>query len=175
MRVAVALLLALGVTSPASAQRRAPAYELIIASGMVIDGTGTPGYRADIAINNGRIVRVSRSKSLDPTDAVRVIDARGKTVTPGFIDLHTHSDNALLSDGTAQSKVRQGVTLDMIGESGSVAPRDPNGGGGSLHIHDALQAGDVVRVRGPRNNFALAESPATCSSLEASASPRSST
>ena len=56
--------------------------------------------------------------------AKREIDARGLTVAPGFIDLHTHSDQSLLGDGNAESKVRQGVTVDVIGESTSVAPRD---------------------------------------------------
>ena len=52
------------------------------------------------------------------------IDAKGLVVAPGFIDLHTHSDQSLLTDGNAESKVRQGVTVDVIGESTSVAPRD---------------------------------------------------
>src|SRR5439155_19168171 len=61
---------------------------------------------------------------LPATTATRAIDARGLVVAPGFIDLHTHSDIPLLVDGTAQSKVRQGVTIDVLGESTSVAPRD---------------------------------------------------
>ena len=56
--------------------------------------------------------------------ASRIVDATGRVVAPGFIDLHTHSDISLLADGTAQSKVRQGVTLDIMGETTSVAPRD---------------------------------------------------
>ena len=58
------------------------------------------------------------------TTTARAIDARGLVVAPGFIDLHTHSDIPLLVDGTAQSKVRQGVTTEVLGESTSVAPRD---------------------------------------------------
>ena len=61
---------------------------------------------------------------LTDTKAAREIDARGLVVAPGFIDLHTHSDQPLLNDGNADSNVRQGVTVDVIGESTSVAPRD---------------------------------------------------
>src|SRR5215216_5415842 len=69
--------------------------------------------------DDGRIARIGR---VDPSDAARTIDADGRVVCPGFIDMHTHSDVPLLKDGDAQSKVRQGVTLDVIGESTTVAP-----------------------------------------------------
>lgn len=96
-------------------------YDLLIRGGRIVDGTGNPWYHGDVAIRGDRIVAVGR---LADADATRVIDATGLVVAPGFIDLHTHSDFALLSDGTAQSKVRQGVTLDITGESSSAAPRD---------------------------------------------------
>lgn len=98
-----------------------PAYDLLIRGGHVVDGTGNPWFAADVGIQNDRIVTVGR---LPAATAKRVIDARGLVVAPGFIDLHTHSDASLLNDGNAESKVRQGVTLDVIGESTSVAPRD---------------------------------------------------
>jgi N-acyl-D-aspartate/D-glutamate deacylase len=84
-----------------------------------VDGTGNPWYAADVAIRDGRVVAVGR---VDSRNAAAVVDAAGKIVAPGFIDLHTHSDIPLLVDGTAQSKVRQGVTLDVLGESASIAP-----------------------------------------------------
>ena len=96
-------------------------YDILIRGGRVIDGSGNPWFRADVAIEDDRIAAVGR---LGDVRAGRVIDATGLVVAPGFIDLHTHSDMVLLDDGTGQSKVRQGVTLDVIGESTSVAPRD---------------------------------------------------
>ena len=98
-----------------------PTYDVLIRGGGIVDGTGNPWFRADVAIDGDRIVAVG---TLGDVRAARVIDATGLFVTPGFIDLHTHSDMPLLVDGTAQSKVRQGVTLDVIGKSTSVAPRD---------------------------------------------------
>lgn len=96
-------------------------YDVVIRGGQLIDGTGRPRETGDLAIANGRVVALGR---VPDATAARVIDARGLIVAPGFIDLHTHSDLSLLADGTAQSKVRQGVTLEVLGESTSVAPRD---------------------------------------------------
>jgi N-acyl-D-aspartate/D-glutamate deacylase len=87
----------------------------------VLDGTGSPAARADVGIRGDRIVEVGQ---VSAQNARRTIDAAGLMVAPGFIDLHTHSESPLLADGTAQSKVRQGVTLDITGESSSPAPRD---------------------------------------------------
>ncbi len=98
-----------------------PAYDVLIRGGRIIDGTGNPWFSGDVAIKGGRIVAVGH---LANATATRTIDATGLVVTPGFIDLHTHSDLTLLADGNAESKVRDGVTLDVIGESTSVAPRD---------------------------------------------------
>lgn len=94
-------------------------FDVLIRDGRLLDGTGNPWYGADLAVKDGRIAAIGR---LEPTSARRVIHADGRTVAPGFIDLHTHSDIPLLLDGTAQSKVRQGVTLEVIGESATVAP-----------------------------------------------------
>src|SRR5205085_2083764 len=100
------------------AQKAAP-YDVIIRNGHVIDGSGAPWVNADVAIRGERIVAVGRN--LKGT-ARRTIDAHGLPVTPGFIDMHTHSDTSLLVDGNAESKIRQGVTTEILGESGSVAP-----------------------------------------------------
>jgi dihydroorotase/N-acyl-D-amino-acid deacylase len=96
-------------------------YDVLIRGGRIIDGTGNPWFQGDVAIKDGRIISVGH---LANATATRVIDATGLVVTPGFIDLHTHSDLSLLADGNGESKVRDGVTLDVIGESTSVAPRD---------------------------------------------------
>jgi N-acyl-D-aspartate/D-glutamate deacylase len=98
-----------------------PAYDLIVRGGHVVDGSGNPWFAADVGIRGDRITAVGQ---LTGAGAKRELDARGLVVAPGFIDLHTHSDQPLLNDGNAESKVRQGVTLDVIGESTSVAPRD---------------------------------------------------
>ncbi len=100
---------------------QAPAFDVIIRGGQMLDGTGAAAVRADVGIQGGRIAAVGL---LAGQTARQVIDATGLVVAPGFIDLHTHSEMPLLADGTAQSKVRQGVTLDITGESTSAAPRD---------------------------------------------------
>ncbi|MEP6898018.1 MAG: D-aminoacylase [Rhodanobacter sp.] len=85
----------------------------------MIDGTGSPGYAADIAIKEGRIAAIGR---LGHVDATQTIDAHGMVVTPGFIDMLDQSGQALLVDGHAQSKIHQGVTTLITGEGESVAP-----------------------------------------------------
>ena len=96
-----------------------PAYDVLIRGGRIVDGTGNPWFTGNVAVKDGRISAVGR---LTGATAARTIDATGLVVAPGFIDLHTHSDIPLLSDGTAQSKVREGVTLDVIAEGSSMGP-----------------------------------------------------
>jgi dihydroorotase/N-acyl-D-amino-acid deacylase len=91
-------------------------WDVLLRGGTVVDGTGSPGYRADVAVSGDRIVRVSRT-ALDPARAARVIDATGKVVSPGFVDLHTHLDPILRLPG-AESHVRQGVTTALGGPDG---------------------------------------------------------
>jgi N-acyl-D-amino-acid deacylase len=92
-------------------------FDLLIRGGTVVDGTGAPGFRADVAVRGDRIVRVSR-EPIDPAGAARVIEAAGKVVAPGFIDLHAHLDPLLQLPG-AESHVRQGVTTALGGPDGS--------------------------------------------------------
>lgn len=96
-------------------------YDLLIKGGRILDGTGNPWYLGDVGIVKDKIVAIGK---LEAAHATRVINANGMIVAPGFIDLHTHSDMPLLADGKAEAKVRDGVTLDVIGEGSSVAPRD---------------------------------------------------
>jgi len=94
-------------------------YDIVIRGGRLIDGTGNPSFLADVAIQDGRIARIGK---LGAVKAKRVIDAKGLVVSPGFIDIHNHSDYTIITDGNAQSMVRQGVTSMILGEGGSVAP-----------------------------------------------------
>jgi N-acyl-D-aspartate/D-glutamate deacylase len=97
--------------------------DLLIRGGHLIDGTGAPGRDADVSVQSGRVVAVER-RSTRP--AHRVIDARGLVVAPGFIDIHTHSDFTLPLNPRAESKIRQGVTLEVVGNCGfSAAPVRP--------------------------------------------------
>ena len=98
-------------------------YDLIISGGSVIDGTGAEGKRADIAVSNGRIARIG---DLSGDSAAQRIDASGKVVTPGFVDLHTHLDAQVGWDPLMSSSSYHGVTTAMIGNCGvTFAPCSP--------------------------------------------------
>ena len=117
--------------------RQAPKYDLLIAGGQVLDGTGAPAVRADVAIKDGRIAAVGR---LGRKEAREVIDAAGLVVAPGFIDVHTHADNITETPG-ADNFVRMGVTTVIAGNCGSSA----------LDIGEAL---GKVKQLGAAVNFA---------------------
>jgi len=91
-------------------------YDIIIKNGRVIDGTGNPWMKSDLGILDGRILSIGE---LDISHANHIIDASGLIVTPGFIDIHTHSDLTLLINPKAESKVRQGVTTEVLGNCGT--------------------------------------------------------
>jgi N-acyl-D-amino-acid deacylase len=100
-------------------------YDLLILGGTVIDGTRSPRFAADVAVEDGRIVAVG---NLEGATAQRTIDATGKIVAPGFIDSHTHDDSAVLADPTMVCKISQGVTTVVTGNCGiSIAPLKPEG------------------------------------------------
>ena len=94
-------------------------FDIVIHGGRLIDGTGNPWFYGDVAIKDGKIASIGK---INPEAGKRAISAKGYVVTPGYIDMHTHSDQPVVADGNAESKVRQGVTLDIIGESQTVAP-----------------------------------------------------
>jgi dihydroorotase/N-acyl-D-amino-acid deacylase len=105
-------LLALGFTIGCAQQRGsvspADRVDLLITGGTIIDGTGAASFTGDVAVRDGRIVSVSR-RPLSPTTAERVIDASGRVVAPGFIDLHVHAER-LLEHPESENYLRQGVT-----------------------------------------------------------------
>lgn len=111
----IAVVLLLAVAAPAAQPQ--PPYDLVIAGGQLIDGSGTPARRADVAIKEGRIAAIGR---LDPADGKDVIDAAGLVVAPGFIDVHTHADNPF-DRPEAENFVRMGVTTIVAGNCGSSA------------------------------------------------------
>jgi dihydroorotase/N-acyl-D-amino-acid deacylase len=94
-------------------------YDIIIRSGRVVDGSGKPPFNADVAIKGDRIMRVG---SLNAVQAQRVIDAHGQIVAPGFIDMLGQSEQFVLIDPRAMSKVMMGVTTEITGEGESIAP-----------------------------------------------------
>ncbi len=95
------------------------AFDLVLSGGTLYDGSGRPGQPGDLAVADGRIVAMG--EGIGP--AKREIDVSGLAVAPGFIDIKTHSDFTLPINPTADSKVRQGVTTEVIGHCGfSIAP-----------------------------------------------------
>ncbi|WP_261719313.1 D-aminoacylase [Streptomyces sp. FZ201] len=102
--------------------------DLVIRDADVVDGSGADSYRADVVVDNGRIVAIVREAAAagcQRPSAMRELDAEGLVLAPGFIDMHAHSDLALLRDPDHSAKAAQGVTLEVIGQDGlSYAPVD---------------------------------------------------
>jgi N-acyl-D-amino-acid deacylase len=94
-----------------------PSYDLIIRNGDLIDGTGSPPRRGDLAVRDGRIAAIGRVSGR----AREEIDASGRMIAPGFIDVQGQSGTTLLADGNGESHVRQGITTEIIGEGGTPA------------------------------------------------------
>ncbi|HKH46974.1 MAG TPA: D-aminoacylase [Thermoanaerobaculia bacterium] len=107
-----------------------PPFDLVIRNGRIVDGTGSPWYSADVGIRNGRIAAIGR---LEGAAAKRTIDAAGKVVAPGFIDMLGQSEMSILVEPKLPSKIFQGITTEITGEGGSIAP-----------ISDALIAADKI-------------------------------
>jgi N-acyl-D-amino-acid deacylase len=98
----------------------APAFDLVIKGGTILDGTGGPPFPADVGLVGDRIEFIG---TISSEQGRRVLDASGLSVAPGFIDIHTHSDGTILAYPTADSRVRQGVTTEVTGNcGGSAAP-----------------------------------------------------
>ena len=113
-------------TSPAydtnlDASSIAGGYDLIIRNGHIIDGTGNPWYAADVAVNGDRIAAIG---DLHEAHGKREIDTKGRVVAPGFIDMLGQSETSLLVDNRSLSKLSQGITTEITGEGGSIAPQN---------------------------------------------------
>ena len=111
------------------------AFDTLILNGTVVDGSGGPSYRGDVAIEGGRIAAVG---DLSAAEAAERIDAAGCVVSPGFIDMHSHSDVTMLDDPMGDSKARQGVTTEVCGNCGS-----------SPYPAGALGSGEALRKVNP--------------------------
>jgi N-acyl-D-amino-acid deacylase len=121
MRWLVALCYIAACAQPVAQPARAVEFDLIIRNGQLIDGTGAPGRRADVAVRGDTIVKVG---DLSNATAQTTIDAKGLVVAPGFIDLLGNSQAAVLLDPRLEGKIRQGVTTEVTGEGTSPAPID---------------------------------------------------
>ena len=95
-------------------------YDLLFKNGLLIDGSGAPAFQADIALHQSRIAAIG---DLGDSPARQTIDANGRYICPGLIDIHTHSDLTLALDGRAYSSLAQGITTQIMGNCGvSAAP-----------------------------------------------------
>ncbi len=118
--LAVALIVSIICVAP-SAARKVPlstaqtAYDLVITNARVVDGAGNPWFRADVAVKDGRIARIGR---IQPSEAGKVVDARGQILAPGFIDVHTHVES-IYRQPEAENFIRMGVTSLVSGNCGS--------------------------------------------------------
>ena len=122
--VAGALALSAGAQQAAKTQ----AFDVMIVHGKIVDGTGSPWYASDVGIRNGRIAAIG---DLTGAPARQTIDAQGKVVAPGFIDMLGQSELTILVDPHVPSKIFQGITTEITGEGNSVAP-----------VNDAMLAAD---------------------------------
>src|SRR3984893_3603828 len=94
-------------------------FDLVITNGHIIDGTGSPWYSGDIGIRDGRIAAID---NLSSAARKRTVDAKGKVVAPGFVDMLGQSEATILVDPRLPSKIYQGITTEITGEGGSAAP-----------------------------------------------------
>ena len=115
----LALLVALAAAVPLASCERKPDYDLLIRGGTIYDGSGKPGFAGEVGMQGDRIVYVGPKAQ---GKARREIDATGQAVAPGFINMLSWSTESLLIDGRGQGELRQGVTLELMGEGESMGP-----------------------------------------------------
>ncbi len=131
MRKFTLLFLTVIIIVSATTVSRSQSYDVVIKSGRIYDGSGGPSYVADVGIKDGYIaaigqLRPAAARSAEPSrdrpDADMVIDAQGLAVAPGFINMLSWANESLIEDGRSQSDIRQGVTLEVMGEGWSMGP-----------------------------------------------------
>ena len=118
-----------GVACSTARRRAQPLFDVVIENGHVIDGTGSPWYAADVGIREGKIAAIGHLSG----SATRRIDAHGMVIAPGFIDMLGQSELTILVNAHLPSKIFQGITTEITGEGGSIAP-----------LNDAIIAADHV-------------------------------
>ena len=121
------IILLLAALSPAQST---PSFDLVITNGHIIDGTGSPWYFGDVGIRDGKVAAIG---NLAAAPRKRTIDAAGKVVAPGFIDMLGQSELSMLVDPRLPSKIYQGITTEITGEGNSIAP-----------LNDALIQSDLA-------------------------------
>jgi N-acyl-D-amino-acid deacylase len=112
-------LLALFIGSACCLYAQTPGFDVVITNGHIIDGTGSPWYSGDVGISSGKISAIG---NLSAFPRKRTIDATGKVIAPGFIDMLGQSELTILVDPRLPSKIYQGITTEITGEGGSIAP-----------------------------------------------------
>src|SRR5580658_4134282 len=118
--VVAAFVVARGCRVRATGAAEQP-FDILIRNAHIIDGTGSPWYAGDIAIRGGRIAAIGR---LGRASAQKTIDAHGRVVAPGFIDMLGQSEKSILVDPRLPSKIYQGITTEITGEGSSISPQD---------------------------------------------------
>jgi N-acyl-D-amino-acid deacylase len=153
-RLATLVLFSIVACAPAAPPAHAPAapepYDLIISGGRVVDGTGNAWFHGDVGVRGDRIARITPAGMLGDVPAAERVDAAGRVVAPGFIDIQSHSRGAFLGgDGRVVSKITQGVTTEIMGEGTTNAPANRNTLGDDPE--DAERAAEILdRFGGPR-------------------------
>ena len=124
-----------------------PTFSVLITGGTIVDGTGGPAYRADVGLQGDAITAIG---DLGSASATTTVDASGLTVTPGFIDVHVHSELALLAGHDSLAGARQGITTNLLAPDGfGWAPLDLAGVRGAVRLH-----GDPLRRLAARGALA---------------------
>ncbi len=121
-RLASASLAVIAAALSLGAAKAPATYDIVVRGGEILDGSGGKPFLGDVAVKGDRIAYVGPHA---PGRGKREIDARGKAVAPGFINMLSHSEDSFMADGRGLSELRQGVTLEVMGEGGSIGPLTP--------------------------------------------------